>query len=444
MGLLLTKVTKCDILFTGKKGGMFMSAKSISHCQGKGSIGHNNRLFSAKNVDASKSCNNIWFAHQDIAEAYLVCFGSAQEEYNARQKRSDRKIKGSYFNYLFGKEPCGTVQTSSDKRKSFYEDLVQIGTKEDSGVTSADVEVVTECLTEYMKGFQERNPNFYVFNAVIHLDEATPHLHIDYIPLGHYKRGMSIQNGIAQALKEMGYGTGKDAISRWREQERKILEEICNNRGIEIAETQKARGYSFTCEEYKTYKDEINALESDKNALITASEEIAELTYTEKEQLLKLRTEASKIENKLSRLKKLEYNIAELIRIEPKKATLLGNDCIVNQNDWKKIKAAAINGCKAMSDLQAVKLYCQKNEEKLKEAESEISTLNRKINNYLLACERNPVISDMVNEEIEKILHEKIENRLQRFMEKKNHQKFYREKNVKTIKSEKDFDELDR
>lgn len=417
MGLLLTKVTKCDILFTDKKGGIFMSAKSISHCQGKGSIGHNNRLFSAKNVDASKSCNNIWFAHQDIAEAYQTCFGSAQEEYNARQKRSDRKIKGSYFNYLFGKEPCGTVQTSSDKRKSFYEDLVQIGTKEDTGVNSADAEVATECLTEYMKGFQERNPNFYVFNAVIHLDEATPHLHIDYIPFGHYKRGMSKQNGIAQALKEMGYGTGKDAISRWREQERKILEEICNNRGIEIAETQKARGYSFTCEEYKTYKDEINALESQKNALINASEEITELKYAEEKSLSELRTETSKVEKKLSRLKKLEFNIAELMKIEPKKTTLIGNDCIIDQDDWKKMKAAAINGCTAVSEAESLKklksyqyAYLDKKKE-LEEAEMKINILNKKINDYLIACERNPAISDMVAEEV---LNDKAEKLLQK------------------------------
>lgn len=417
MGLLLTKVTKCDILFTDKKGGMFMSAKSISHCQGKGSIGHNNRLFSAKNVDASKSCNNIWFAHQDIAEAYQTCFGSAQEEYNARQKRSDRKIKGSYFNHLFGKEPCGTVQTSSDKRKSFYEDLVQIGTKEDTGVNSADAEVATECLIEYMKGFQERNPNFYVFNAVIHLDEATPHLHIDYIPFGHYKRGMSKQNGIAQALKEMGYGTGKDAISRWREQERKILEEICVNRGIEIAETQKARGYSFTCEEYKTYKDEINALESQKNALITASEEITELKYAEEKSLSELRTEASKVKNKLSNLKKIEYNIAELMKIEPKKTTLIGNDCIVDQDDWKKMKAAAINGCTAVSEAESLKklksyqyAYLDKKKE-LEEAEIKINSLNKKINDYLIACERNPAISDMVAEEV---LNDKAEKLLQK------------------------------
>ena len=103
-----------------------------------------------------------------------------------------------------------------------------------------------------MNGFQERNPNFRVFNAVLHLDEATPHLHIDYIPVGHYKQGVDTQNGIAQALKEMGYGTGKDAISRWRESERAVLDGICKAHDIEIAAPEKSRG-SLTVEAYKEY-----------------------------------------------------------------------------------------------------------------------------------------------------------------------------------------------
>ena len=84
------------------------------------------------------------------------------------------------------------------------------------------------------------------------MNKATPHLHIDYIPVGHYKQGVDTQNGIAQALKEMGYGTGKDAISRWREKERAILEEICKVHNIEISAPQKSRG-SLTVEEYKKY-----------------------------------------------------------------------------------------------------------------------------------------------------------------------------------------------
>ncbi len=158
----------------------------------------------------------------------------------------------SYFEHLFKRSPSQSVVTAADKQKSFYEDVVQIGDKDNTGVGSADAEIATACLTEYVQGFQERNPNFYVFNAVMHLDEATPHLHIDYIPVGHYTNGVDTRNGIAQALKEMGYGTGRDAIARWREAECKLLTEICNRHGIQIAAPERSRG-SLTVEKYKEY-----------------------------------------------------------------------------------------------------------------------------------------------------------------------------------------------
>ncbi|MCL2426499.1 MAG: plasmid recombination protein [Oscillospiraceae bacterium] len=232
-----------------------MSAKSISFCQGKGSLTHNNRKFLYGNVDAQRTKDNITYVCQPIGEAYEQCFDESLQRYNDKQKRADRKINTSYYENLFGKPPQSNVVVSLCKRKSFYEDLIQIGTKDDSGVGTADGELATKCLDEYMKGFTSRNANFHVFNAVLHLDEATPHLHINYVPIGHYKRGMDTQNGLAQALKEMGYGGGKDAINRWRLAERKILEDICQKHGIEVAETRPSRGYSLIPDEYKAQKD---------------------------------------------------------------------------------------------------------------------------------------------------------------------------------------------
>ena len=158
-----------------------MSEKRISHCQGKGSLTHNNRKFNTKNVDDTRTKDNIVFVQQPIDEAYERLFGPAVERYNAKQKRADRKIKTSYFRHIFKRDISQSVVTAADKRKSFYEDVVQIGDMKNTGVGTPDAEIATACLTEYMQGFQQRNPNFYVFNAVLHLDEATPHLHIDYI-----------------------------------------------------------------------------------------------------------------------------------------------------------------------------------------------------------------------------------------------------------------------
>ena len=149
-----------------------MSTKSISMCEGKGSLSHNNREFTAKNIDPLRTPDNIVFVQQDLGETYHQLFDEAVERYNARQKRNDRKI-GDYFEHLFNRPPNKSVIEGANKQKSFYEHLVYIGTKNDSAVGTPDAEITAECLREYMEGFQARNPNLYVFNAVMHLDEAT-------------------------------------------------------------------------------------------------------------------------------------------------------------------------------------------------------------------------------------------------------------------------------
>lgn len=240
-----------------------MCQKTISMCQGKGSLSHNNRAFAAKNIDSSRTADNITFVHQNLRDAYDILFSDAVERYNARQKRNDRRIP-DYFHHLFSREPSASVITGTNKQKSFYEDLVQIGTKDDTGVGTPDSEIAVACLREYMEGFSERNPNFYVFNAVMHLDEATPHLHIDYIPVGHFDRGLDTRNAMAKALEEMGHGKGANAINRWRLAEWKVLHQICTAHGIEISEPKKSRGYSYTVEEYGEHQDEIRRLEEEK------------------------------------------------------------------------------------------------------------------------------------------------------------------------------------
>ena len=259
---------------------MPLKEKRISFGQGKGSLTHNNREFTAQNVDPFRTPDNITFVCQPIAEAYDYLFKESTERYNAKQTRNDRKIS-DYYEHLFGVKPCNTVRTAADKRKSFYEDVVQIGKREDSGYGTEDVQLVADCLKEYMAGFQARKTNFYVFNAVLHMDEATPHLHIDYIPVGHYKRGQDIQNGIAQALKEMGYGTGKNAIARWRTAEVEVLNKICREHGIEPLEPEKARG-TLTVSEYKEQRiqaDKLAVQNEQKQAEIQSLDE----TITERQ-----------------------------------------------------------------------------------------------------------------------------------------------------------------
>lgn len=291
-----------------------MKEKRISFGQGKGSIAHNNREFVADNVDVFRTPNNITFVCQPIAEAYNLLFKESTERYNAKQKRNDRKIHGSYYEHLFGVKPCNTVRTAADKRKSFYEDVVQIGKKEDSGYGTEDFQLVADCLKEYMEGFQNRNPNFYVFNAVLHMDEATPHLHIDYIPVGHYTRGQDTQNGIAQALKEMGYGEGKMAIAKWRAAEVEVLNKICLEHGIKPLAPEKARG-TLEVEEYKEQRRQADEL-AEQNAQVKAE-------LGEKREMLKA-------------VKEKTAKLAEIDSIETGK-TVFGSKVTVSQEDWQNV-----------------------------------------------------------------------------------------------------------
>lgn len=314
-----------------------MKEKRISFGQGKGSLTHNNREFVADNIDVFRTPDNITFVCQPIGEAYDQLFKESTERYNAKQKRNDRKVHGSYYEHLFGVKPCNTVRTAADKRKSFYEDVVQIGKKEDSGYGTEDFQLVADCLKEYMEGFQNRNPNFYVFNAVLHMDEATPHLHIDYIPVGHYKRGQDTQNGIAQALKEMGYGEGKQAIVRWRAAEVEVLNKICLEHDIKPLVPEKARG-TLEISEYKEKRRQADKL-AEQNTQV-------ETELGEKRQMLKA-------------VKEKTVKLAEIDSIETGK-TVFGGKVTVSQENWQNI-----------TDLAKKEVATQKQTKKLRKERDE-------------------------------------------------------------------------
>ncbi|WP_455254814.1 plasmid recombination protein [Ruminococcus sp.] len=328
-----------------------MSTKSISMCEGKGSLSHNNREFSAKNIDSSRTPNNVVFVQQALSDAYHQLFDEAVEKYNANQKRKDRKI-GNYFEHLFNRLPSKSVITGTNKQKSFYEHLVYIGTRKDTAVGTPDAEITTECLREYMEDFQQRNPNFYVFNAVLHLDESTPHLHINYIPVGHFSRGLEVRNAKNKALEEMGFGNDAKSNDRWRRSEWDILKNICNAHDIEISEPKKSRGYSYTVEEYGEHQDRINALNA----------EIERLTAE--------RDEAVAEFEKVSRKK---VKLTEIDSVETGK-TVFGGKVTVSQEDWDNV-----------SDLAKKEVASQKQTRKLRKERDEAVQERDKLKTQLAA-----------------------------------------------------------
>lgn len=247
--------------------------RRISYARGKGKLRHNNREMISLNVDKARIKDNIELKRQSLADAYEEIFGDAVAEYNAKQRRSDRKIS-DYFEKMFDVKAdamrADTVIKNDNKQQSFYEYVVGVGTMHDTGYASNPdaAKIAVECLQEYMAGFEKRNPQFHVFNAVIHQDEATPHLHYDMIPFADgMKKGMTRQQGINKALEQMGYGTGKQAIANFTQSERKVFREICEAHGLKIAEETKGREQTYTCEEYRKTADKNRAEITEQEAI---------------------------------------------------------------------------------------------------------------------------------------------------------------------------------
>ena len=226
-----------------------MAKVSISICKGKGSLRHNNREFVTENVDRDRIKDNVTYVCEPLEVAYEKCFGHAIAEYNERQTRSDRKISGV-------KGYMEQIRNSGNGEKLFYENIVQVGNMQDSLVGTPQGDLCRDVLDEYMRDFQRRNPNLYVFNAVLHLDEKTPHLHIDYIPLAHgYKKGLSVRNSLDRALGEQGIeGKSNKYECRtiaWQRAEKDHIQEVMRSHGLERTADRGLDREHMTVEQYK-------------------------------------------------------------------------------------------------------------------------------------------------------------------------------------------------
>ena len=230
--------------------------KSASVMLGRGSLAHNNRVFSADNVDPALSADNVVLIQTKLKTAYREIFGDALERYNESQRRNDRKIP-DYLDH---------IRQSKNGEKVFHELVVQVGNRTDTGIGSAAAAIAKEMLTEYYYGFIKRNPNMKVFNAVIHMDEknGTPHLHMDFIPVATgQKRGLEIKNSMRQALQQQGFDfqpivpsasyekrPSKIGGGRWLESEREQLGAVLQQHGV-TWEKQDIHREHLTIREYK-------------------------------------------------------------------------------------------------------------------------------------------------------------------------------------------------
>ena len=298
--------------------------RTISAMVGKGSVNHNSRKFHAANTDPARSHLNKEYINEDIRTVYHELFDKAVERYNAKQTRQDRCIADYYEKIRSGKQ-----------EKPFHELILQIGNKDDCGAATPDGEKAAQILDEYMRGFQERNPTLRVFSAHLHMDEATPHLHIDFVPYTTgSKRGLDTRVSLKQALAALGFKGGTRGMTEWNQwvgAEKHHLGEIMRENGLEwvqkgtheehlsvldFKKQERAKEVEELSQQTKQLEDRNHALEDANdylaNQLSQTSQEV-EAQRAERAKALEAAEEAKQqVEQYKARLKKLAPDVKDL------------------------------------------------------------------------------------------------------------------------------------
>ena len=243
-----------------------MMKRTISGMIGAGSLAHNRRDFVAENVDPDRVQLNICYKNENLKEVYKELFDDAVERYNVG-KRKDRKIANYYEKIRQGKQ-----------EKLFHEVIFQIGNCEDMAVGTSEGNLAVRVLGEYVKDFQKRNPTLRVFSCYLHQDEATPHLHIDFVPyVTNWKgKGMDTRVSLKQALKSLGFQGGNKhdtELNQWINHEKEVLAKIAKQHGIEWEQKgtheEHLDVYNF---KKKERKKEVQELEQEKENLTVENE----------------------------------------------------------------------------------------------------------------------------------------------------------------------------
>ena len=235
--------------------------RTISAMRGKGSLTHNRRDFIAENVDSSRTPLNVEYRNEDIRAVYHELFDDALAHYNEKQTRRDRVIDDYYEKIRTGKQ-----------EKPFEELIIQIGNKDDMSASSENGQLARQMLDEYMQSFQQRNPTLRVFSAHLHMDEATPHLHIDFIPFTTgSKRGLETRVSLKKALEALGFTGGTKShteLNQWIEAEKQALASIMARHDIEW-EQKGTHEEHLSVLDYKKQErsKEVAALETQIDAL---------------------------------------------------------------------------------------------------------------------------------------------------------------------------------
>lgn len=287
--------------------------RTISGELGKGSVNHNSRKFSAKNVDSSRSHLNIDYCNERIQDVYHELFDDALKRYNERQTREDRKISNYYEKIRAG-----------NQEKPFHELILQVGNKDDMNATGEYAQLARQVLDEYYQGFQTRNPNLRVFSAHLHMDEATPHIHIDFIPFTTgSKRGLDTRVSLKQAFAAQGFTGGTRRSTEWTqwvESEKKQLAIVMERHEIQW-------------EQLGTHEEHLSVLDYKKQE---RAKEVRALNTA----IAEKQTQVDRIEQTLQSVQQQAVDLDKIENISVKKA-LLSDKVTLPRSDFESLLNAA-------------------------------------------------------------------------------------------------------
>ena len=287
--------------------------RTISGELGKGSVNHNSRKFNAKNVDASRRHLNIDYCNERIQDVYHELFDDALNRYNAKQTRTDRKITDYYEKIRAG-----------NQEKPFHELILQVGNKDDMNATGEYAQLARQVLDEYYQDFQTRNPNLRVFSAHLHMDEATPHIHIDFVPFTTgSKRGLDTRVSLKQALAAQGFTGGTRSATEWAqwvESEKKQLAIVMQRHEIQW-------------EQLGTHEEHLSVLDYKKQE---RAKEVRALDTT----IAEKQTQIDEIEQTLQSVQQQVVDLDKIENISVKKAMLSDKVTLLRGNFENLLNAA--------------------------------------------------------------------------------------------------------
>ena len=360
--------------------------RTISFMTGKGSVNHNSRKFHAKNTDPERSCLNVEYCNENVKDVYHELFDEALAWYNEKQTRSDRRIDDYYEKIRSGKQ-----------EKPFHEIILQIGDKDNMEAKTENGQLAAKGLDKYMRDFQRRNPTLRVFSAYLHMDEATPHLHIDFVPYTTgSKRGLDTRVSLKQALSALGFkgGTRRETeLNQWVAYEKEQLAAVMLEHGIEwekkgthekhlsvldFEKKERAKEVAELEQSISDGKERLSDIQIQHRKAVQETEqirqkgeairqEVSELSETSdllKEQAAALAEDKEKLLSDNEKLEKQQKRLQqEIEKIVQSKAVMERHIHAYDEDEkWQLPEPAALMSAKAYKDKKAFPLV-----EKLKE-----------------------------------------------------------------------------